>query len=220
MPRCLPSPERSNAESKYKSPKDKLTHWPKFVRLRPHIRSADFSRETIFFSVASENRSRTPLEIVLYRGVRIGRIFIMCPFVPTGEQEKRSEMSECLCRECGSDERLLEARRNDRRIGGRACRISRLADATALHQHVILAGQGHWTEGDHQKQVWYVGLRALAVDHVAFLRSEITTDERILSGSFTEEQSCIYELCLRERYRCASARLNIADITCSIIRCL
>lgn len=74
---------------------------------------------------------------------------------------------------CGLDEQL-EAWDGWRRVGGCARRISRLADATVLHQYVILAGQGHWTEGNHQKQVRYVGLRALAVNHVAFLRSETT----------------------------------------------
>lgn len=72
--------------------------------------------------------------------------------------------------------------RHGRCIGGRTRRISRLADTTALHQHVILAGQGHRTQGNHQKQVWYVGLRAFTVDHVAFLRSETTTDERDSAG--------------------------------------
>lgn len=75
---------------------------------------------------------------------------------------------------CGLDERLEAWDGRRRRVGGRARRISRLADATALHQHVILAGQGHWTEGNHQKQIRYVGLRAFAVNHVAFLRSETT----------------------------------------------
>lgn len=74
---------------------------------------------------------------------------------------------------CKLDERL-ETWNSRRRVAGRVRRISRLTDATALHQYVILASQGHWTEGNHQKQVRYVGLRALAVNHVAFLRSETT----------------------------------------------
>lgn len=105
------------------------------------------------------------LEIALYHS---GRTRCLEWVLSSGRRTFRD-----ACDLCGLDERL-EAWNSRRRIGGRACRISRLADATALHQYVILASQGHWTEGNHQKQVRYVGLRALTMNHVAFLRSETT----------------------------------------------
>lgn len=106
-------------------------------------------------------------EIAVYRG-RSAAVFRMNPIVST-ENDQR-----CSWRiGYGLDERL-ETRNGRQRVAGRARRISRFADATAFHQHVILTGQGHWTEGNHQEQVRHVGLRALAVNHVAFLRSETT----------------------------------------------
>ena len=65
----------------------------------------------------------------------------------------------------GFDERLKCW--NGRWLRRGARRISRFAHATALHQNVILTGQGHRPKRDHQKQIRHVRLRALAVDHVA-----------------------------------------------------
>ena len=41
------------------------------------------------------------------------------------------------------------------------------AGAAALHQHVVLAGEGDGAQGDHQEQVGHVRLHALAVQQVA-----------------------------------------------------
>jgi len=118
---------------------------------------------------------------------------------------------------CGFDRTAcwrLEARHGRRRVHrGAARRISRLTDATALHQHVILAGQGHRTKGNHEEQIRHVGLRAFAVNHVAFLRSE-TTDrwERLLAG-FVHRAGALFTsrmapLCSTQGYA------SVADIIC------
>lgn len=118
---------------------------------------------------------------------------------------------------CEFEERL-EARNSwRRRVGGRTRRISRLANATAFHQHVILTGQGYRTERNHQKQVRYVGLRALAVNHVAFLRSETTTDER--DSCWVRSPDGGLRACLYQWFCSAWIRKHVADITSSIIRC-
>ena len=84
----------------------------------------------------------------------------------------------------GFDERLKCW--NGRWLRRGARRISRLAHATALHQNVILTGQGHRPKRDHQKQIRHVRLRALAVDHVALFRS--TTMQRSRFFMLSDEE--------------------------------
>jgi len=50
---------------------------------------------------------------------------------------------------------------------GDARRVLGLADASALHQHVILASQRHRAEGNDQEKVGHIGLRTLAPNHIA-----------------------------------------------------
>ena len=71
----------------------------------------------------------------------------------------------------GSRRGRLEGRRGQAlgRRRARARRVLRLADAAALDEHVVLPGERHRAQRDHQEQVGHVGLRALAVDDVALL---------------------------------------------------
>jgi len=118
---------------------------------------------------------------------------------------------------CGFDE-WLEARNSWRqRVSGCTRRISRFANTTAFHQHVILTGQGYRTERNHQKQVRYVGLRAFAVNHVAFLRSETTTDKR--DSHWVRSPDRNLRVCLCQWFCSTWTRKHVADITLSIIQC-
>ena len=52
-------------------------------------------------------------------------------------------------------------------------RILWSAAASTLHQDVVLSREGHWSQRNHQKQVWHIRLHTLAVDQVALFRAEM-----------------------------------------------